>query len=73
MPEIAAFKDGVTGFEFSMGSADSLAKVLSDNIDNFYLLDQQANNAKLKVADNYTTKSMNDRFCHLVDALNDGS
>lgn len=72
MPEIAAFDDGVTGFSFLMDNSDSLAAVLADNIDNFDVLDQLSMNAKLKVANNYTTRSMSVRFCQLVEAL-DGS
>ena|SRR5690554_2049778 len=72
MPEIAAFDDGVTGLSFSMDNADSLAAVISENIDNFDLLDRLSYNSKLKVANSFTTKSMSVRFCQLVEAL-DGS
>lgn len=71
MPEIAAFKDGVTGRSFSYEDDVSLAAGLCDLIDRNDYLDELHEAVASVMVDSFTTKSMSERFKGLVNKMSD--
>ncbi|PRD66021.1 glycosyltransferase family 4 protein [Malikia granosa] len=67
MPEIAAFKENITGLSFKKGDSDGLAKTLSSLLENSEMRIQMSH-ASIELADTeYNTDSMAKRFIEFID------
>lgn len=69
MPEIAAFRDGVTGLGFDYGDTDALARRISSLLDDTMRLNSFATATANVVGPSFTTEDMADRFEALITRL----
>ena len=69
MPEIAAFRDGLTGLSFQHGSASSLAKAIHSFLTNDDLLNGFSAHTKTIVGPEFSTAGMAKRFVYLVEQM----
>ncbi len=67
MPEVIAVKNGVNGRYFERNSAESLAAVIDDMIDNDDMLDSMSASAREMVDEVYNTREMAKRVIALID------
>lgn len=71
MPEIAAFRDGITGLSFAHDDADALAATIKEMVADNDRLDNFAEAASRVVGPSFTTENMADRFAVLIERLRD--
>lgn len=69
MPEIAAFRDGVTGQSFRHGDAAALAVVMQDMLADASALEALSGGARAAIGPDFTTEGMAARFEALVRTL----
>lgn len=67
MPEIAAFKNGKTGFNFSYNNSFDLANLITKMLNDSKLLNFYSRNATECIDSAYNTTSMANRFISLID------
>lgn len=71
MPEIAAFRDGVTGCRFRHGNEYSLAATIATLMADKTELDRLSSQVVSAIGPDFTTEGMAERFGNLVDKLRD--